>query len=150
MNKVSEYICFLANKCQQNFLSCARNPQLLIKLQIGSHVYRYKMLRNFSSAVYLNKIADVIHGNFGFHGFVCLIKRYLQKRSIKRKKKKNKMFTAEVEPGPSDCHNSTISTWPPQLPVISYGIFDLITQYNCTRSLLGSLFLQNFQKICVN
>ena len=67
-----------------------------------------------------------------------------------RKKKKNKMFTVEVEPGSSDCHNSMISTWPPQLPVILYGIFDLITQYNCTRSLLGSLFLQNFQKICVN
>ena len=69
----------------------------------------------------------------GYHTTsVCLPTSANRIFGIKRKKKKKKLLTAQVEPGPSDSHNSTISTWPTQLPVISHCTFNEIKHHNCT------------------
>ena len=97
-----------------------RNKALELHYNSRRFSFVAKFPQNLCQLTRKNLFTNFAQNNFSFHRFVCLIKRYLQKKSIKRKKRKKQLFTAQVEPGPPHCHDTTISPWPPELAVISF------------------------------
>ena len=124
-----------------------RKTTTTIEMQLLVHNYKsYSTIRKHFCLCFTtcalsqkNQFSNFWQNNYAFQYFVCLIKGYLQKKSIKRKKRKKKLFTAQVEPGPPDCHDSTISTWPPQLSLMSCCILKVIMHHKCTTTLLAFL-----------